>query len=552
MRRLPVVILVMVAVLVAVVTGCSGAHRYDGRLVAADSLMRNDPDSALALLEALPTASLTTDGDRAYHGLLISQARYKAYVVATSDSDINRALSYYRAHSREREKLTRAYIYKGAVMEELGHPDSAMYYYKSAEATASPDDYFNLGYCKMRMGSLYNDYYSMNGREIEKYEEAIHYFRMSCDTAYLLTAMNNLACFYRDSKPKEAETLLMQASEIAISINDTNKLNYCKSALTLLFFYQERYEEAQQLIRQVIANPNLILGSDFFFSAANVYSRLGLRDSALLFLNYAKQISDDSDFKRINYLYSLSELALADGDTITYLRLSQESEFIADSLKSNVEKLIIYNVDQEYDKEVAKSIKKKQVLTKWLSIAMLIMSFVMLIVILLVHYRKSHRYDQLVNELKQEAIEANSQQSFGFKPAITDQHLRNFVNEHTAMMRDVIEECYHAPTSILSKNIQKIIKYQEKNKDAWVNLFPYIDMENNNIITETQKNFPQLDEKEIMMVALTAMGYSCAQIAIILGYSSAQGITTIRNRVAKKMGINCRLVEYVEKFKTIQ
>ncbi len=548
MKRLPVVILVMVAVLVAVVTGC-GAHRYDGRLLAADSLMRNDPDSALALLEDLPTASLTTQGARAYHGLLLAQARYKAYVVATSDSDINRALSYYRAHSGEREKLTRAYIYKGAVMEELGHPDSAMYYYKSAEATAAPDDYFNLGYSKMRMGSLYNDYYSMNGREIEKYEEAIHYFRMSCDTAYLLTAMNNLACFYRDSKPKEAETLLMQASEIAISINDTNKLNYCKSALTLLFFYQERYEEAQQLIRQVIANPNLILGSDFFFSAANVYSRLGLRDSALLFLNYAKQISDDSDFKRINYLYSLSELALADGDTITYLRLSQESEFIADSLKSNVEKLIIYNVDQEYDKEVAKSIKKKQVLTKWLSIAMLIMSFVMLIVILLVHYRKSHRYDQLVNELKQEAIEANSQQSFGFKPAITDQHLRNFVNEHTAMMRDVIEECYHAPTSILSKNIQKIIKYQEKNKDAWVNLFPYIDMENNNIITETQKNFPQLDEKEIMIVALTTMGYSCAQIAIILGYSSAQGITTVRNRVAKKMGLDCRLIDYIEKYK---
>ncbi len=180
---------------------------------------------------------------------------------------------------------------------------------------------------------------------------------------------------------------------------------------------------------------------------------------------------------------------------------------------------------------------------------MLIMSFVMLIVILLVHYRKSHRYDQLVNELKQEAIEANSQQSFGFKPAITDQHLRNFVNEHTAMMRDVIEECYHAPTSILSKNIQKIIKYQEKNKDAWVNLFPYIDMENNNIITETQKNFPQLDEKEIMIVALTTMGYSCAQIAIILGYSSAQGITTVRNRVAKKMGLDCRLIDYIEKYK---
>ena len=31
-------------------------------------------------------------------------------------------------------------------MEELGHPDSAMHYYKTAEATAAPDDYFNLAY----------------------------------------------------------------------------------------------------------------------------------------------------------------------------------------------------------------------------------------------------------------------------------------------------------------------------------------------------------------------------------------------------------------------
>ena len=29
-------------------------------------------------------------------------------------------------------------------MEELGHPDSAMHYYKTAEATAAPDDYYNL------------------------------------------------------------------------------------------------------------------------------------------------------------------------------------------------------------------------------------------------------------------------------------------------------------------------------------------------------------------------------------------------------------------------
>jgi len=153
MKYLPVVILLMVAALVSTVTGCQGEARYDARLTVADSLLTSNPDSALALVEALALDSLSTDGDRAYRDLLLTQARYKCYITATSDSDINRALGYYRAHSGEQEKLTRAYIYKGAVMEELGHPDSAMLYYKHAEATAAPDDYFNLGYFTM-MNSL--------------------------------------------------------------------------------------------------------------------------------------------------------------------------------------------------------------------------------------------------------------------------------------------------------------------------------------------------------------------------------------------------------------
>ena len=151
MKRLPVVILVMMVVLVAVVTGCSRVPHYDSRLAAADSLMQTRPDSALALVEAVSSDSLTNEGDQAYRNLLQTQARYKCYITATSDSDINRALNYYRSHPADREKLTRSYLYKGAVMEELEHTDSAMFYYRHAEATAAPDDYFNLGYVKLRI-----------------------------------------------------------------------------------------------------------------------------------------------------------------------------------------------------------------------------------------------------------------------------------------------------------------------------------------------------------------------------------------------------------------
>ena len=66
--------ILIAAVLVTLVTGCGGAHRYDERLVQADSLMQPDPDSALATLTAID--SLTGEGNLAYRDLLLTQARY--------------------------------------------------------------------------------------------------------------------------------------------------------------------------------------------------------------------------------------------------------------------------------------------------------------------------------------------------------------------------------------------------------------------------------------------------------------------------------------------
>lgn len=69
-------------------------------------------------------------------------------------------------------------------------------------------------------------------------------------------------------------------------------------------------------------------------------------------------------------------------------------------------------------------------------------------------------------------------------------------------------------------------------------------------MSDTMKRFPQLGEKELLMIALTCMGYSCSQIAIVLDYSNSAGISTIRKRIAKKMGLECLLSEYIEQYKS--
>lgn len=105
-------IILLVASLV-LLAGCRHeVIRYDHRLEVADSVLRHDPDSVLTMLGALDVGSLQGDGARAYYALLLTQAQYRCYITAPSDSVIDVALGYYERHPEEREKLTRAYIYK--------------------------------------------------------------------------------------------------------------------------------------------------------------------------------------------------------------------------------------------------------------------------------------------------------------------------------------------------------------------------------------------------------------------------------------------------------
>ena len=60
--------------------------------------MASRPDSALHMLQGISTKNLSTKADRAYHALLLTQARDKNYIRQTDDSLIQVAVRYYDTH----------------------------------------------------------------------------------------------------------------------------------------------------------------------------------------------------------------------------------------------------------------------------------------------------------------------------------------------------------------------------------------------------------------------------------------------------------------------
>ena len=117
------------------------------------------------------------------------------------------------------------------------------------------------------------------------------------------------------------------------------------------------------------------------------------------------------------------------------------------------------------------------------------------------------------------------------------------------MMRKVIEACYHSPTNVLANEIKNIVEFQSKNKNNWDKLYVFIDKEFNGIMKYTQENHPQLNERDLLLLALTCMDYSCAQIAIIMGYANASTIGGNRQRLARKMKLSGSLNDYILQFK---
>ena len=350
--------LVALLALVMMVGGCEKRHPYDNQLVVVDSIMRHDPDSALALLGRLGGAGFATAGDQAYFALLLTQARYRCYVVATSDSTINIALDYYRHHDGEREKLTRAYIYKGAVMEELGDPKAAMNYYQEARSVVAPEDLFNQGYIRLRMGYIYRDNVAADAVDITLIKQALHYFKQIPDSFYILTCQNSIGSSYVGINQDSALLYLEQAWKLAKQLHQDGIEETCLRYLADLKMFSDNAEDMEMAKQIALSQVNKDKKPEdelthFLLIAAYTLARQDKPDSAEYYLNQVRG-QELSDGLRVLYNKCYAELAMCHGDIKLFEYYYEKCDRLSDSIGNNDVQRQLRDVEMKYDNEALK------------------------------------------------------------------------------------------------------------------------------------------------------------------------------------------------------
>ena len=164
-------------------TGCQGKKGTATTLAEAEALMYTYPDSARQMLESVLHPERLTGKEQADYALLLSQARSRCRIIATSDSLIRIAADYYQ-HSNDYARKAASFLYLADVYMDMKKYTEAIEPLKQAEEVLEENHpaiqslvYSKLGYLNRESGNyeLAFDYY-VKAMNIDRTSQNIDWF----------------------------------------------------------------------------------------------------------------------------------------------------------------------------------------------------------------------------------------------------------------------------------------------------------------------------------------------------------------------------------------
>ena len=554
----PIIILFLplVALMFAVVSCRGGSIRYDARLTGADSLLRcNDPDSALRLLGGIDAESLSGASNSAYHALLLTQAQYRCYEDITSDSTINVALDYYKRHAKEQEKLTRAYLYKGAVMEVLGDVEQAMFFYKQAKAAVGADDLFNQGYIRLRMANIYRDHLVADSSNIMLFKEALQYFRQIPDTTYMLMCLEEIGSSHIIINKDSAVAYLNRAIDLAVEANAVAEEYKYKTKLAEILIFTGKVQHIETAKQLAMSMNRLSSNDELMMIASYALAKQEKPDSASFYLSQVAR-GKLNEGLQVFYDKCLAEIARCHGDIKGYQYYFERAHNLADSLVNNKMQRQLREVEAKYDNEALK-FEALRYKTNWqLSVMGGLLAISALAIALLWLSRKAAQRkrqiatrEDTIEQLQSDAarlslqLAENQTMNEGLKTAI-----RHQIDTFTQLVEMHYTQFTYSPKKF-GELFRKTYSVKQPDVSFWSGIRAYADSTCSGIITHTLESNPPLTDADVNFLGLCCCDLPTSVIMACMGYNDLHSVYNKKRRVAEALGLDGTLDDYILQFK---
>lgn len=331
----------------------------------------------------------------AHYRLLLAQTSYLTYNTLSSDSVIDKAISYYE-QSDDLRRLADAYYYKASCLHERNENNVAIEYYKKAENVANQVKDLRLRYKIAESMARINNQSGNYSLQINYARKALGYAKESENKNWIAYSYFSIVKGYQsvgkvDSLTKYTKELIPRLGDIY-----PEDLPHFLSCIGFMYFKNGDFAQAKKYYEEALSHEEV---AQTLANLADVYIKEGNEEEAYKLWQKAFLMDDNSDAKDVimfNMLqYDLEHHKNLEDACERMYRIYE----IKDSLTNTLKDRTIQDLQQRYDEEALSHSYKNKVMT-WMIIAL----FLIVLILLLIGFFRYKRYRSNVKMAKQQML----------------------------------------------------------------------------------------------------------------------------------------------------
>lgn len=329
-------------------------------------LIETCPDSALACLDSLSVSiAECSEETQMYHLLLTIKAKDKLYIPATSDTLINRVVSFYE-DKRDNARLMEAYYYKGSSYRDMKDAPRAVAAFQRAAEIGKDcaNDTLN-GRIYGQLASLFafQGLYAESmkaSQEAYKYNSACHNYK---GIAFCLRDMARI--YDMNNQQDSAEIFYREAYTLMKEKISPEKACGIREEMAGFYYNWGKIDSAEVMARQVQSShpsslSQLVLGEVYYqkqmFDSASVYLQKVISGNGIYHKSTAFSILSTISEKQNKYqeAYQYSSLCINTLDSL--FQITQTKEV------SRIHSLYNYNLSEQENQRLQSETERQKLL----------------------------------------------------------------------------------------------------------------------------------------------------------------------------------------------
>ena len=531
---------------VIVLSACIGCADNRSILRQAESMMIEQPDSALEFLYKIDIHSFKSKHSRAKYALLLSQALDKNYIDKTDFDILQPAIDYYETHGPVAEKFL-AFYYQGRIQSNSGDYVQAMLSYTRAEGLIPHiSDNYSIGLLYAQMGFIYGILYDYP-KSLEAYQKAYLYYQYVGKTALQYYTKLDIGRLYLQmNQNRAAEQNLIEVLQWGYENQNVSITRSSYGMLNMLYEAIGDYEALQTLnegkYAEFLENELVV-----FRSKAYLYAISHNRQRARLYLDMAwekARVQQDT----INLLMKEYQINKELEDYQLALDFHEKVFHIQDSIVRHTLQQPVLSAQKDYFKSQSEYNALKLKHNRQIQIVIIVIAFLVVIGIsifarqrMIAKNNEIVRYMDIVYHLEKTLFEKtkNADEVSYELTQMNKQINQLFIAQFDTIdkLSNVYYEMHH--TQRVKDAIYAAVKKEIdifSSKESIYRLEEIVNMHRKNIMKKTREAMPKFRELDFQLLCFIYAGFSAKAISIFTSDS-------IGNIYMKKSRFKAKIIQ---------